>query len=296
MLPFVFLDETKLGPFHPYGIACALGFFAWDWAIMKRAQQAGYDRTDFRVLTVVLGVFGWFFAWWIDAVFYAPKGTIGQSLTALAGFSATGAMVGATIGGVLWCRYSFLKSKDGKWKLAKREKPHAKLPLAEVILSTWPIAFAFGRLGCSLIHDHPGATVPKDSFAATFALAWPRGPEDGVHHVFGPLHVVTGGSDARFDLGFIELVILAVMAIAFMFLWRKKLVLGTYTMVASLVYGAFRFGLDFLRAPDGEPGGEPRHGGLTFAQYWSLAILALGIVLLVRRIKHAAPEQEPATH
>ena len=58
--------------------------------------------------------------------------------------------------------------------------------------------------------------------------------------------------------------------------------LGTYTIVGSLVYGPIRFLLDFLRPEDG-PTGDLRHGGLTFAQYFCIAIVALALTLIVKR-------------
>jgi prolipoprotein diacylglyceryltransferase len=69
--------------------------------------------------------------------------------------------------------------------------------------------------------------------------------------------------------------------------------MGTYTIVASLVYGPFRFVLDFLRPEDGITG-EARQGGLTFAQYWSLAVIALGVVLLVRQRRERQAAAAPA--
>jgi hypothetical protein len=43
VLPFVFLDESKLGPFHAFGLCIALGFFVWDWAVMRLAARRGLD-------------------------------------------------------------------------------------------------------------------------------------------------------------------------------------------------------------------------------------------------------------
>jgi phosphatidylglycerol:prolipoprotein diacylglycerol transferase len=282
VLPFVFLDESKLGPFHAYGVCCALGFFLWDWAVMKQAVRKGYDRGDFRALTIWVLATGTLFAWLVDAVFYHPPGrSVASSLLSFQGFSSTGGLLGATVGGLVWTRVAIAK-KEGKLRVFVRDKPHARLPVADVIVSTWPLAWACGRLGCALIHDHPGITVAKGSLASLFALAWPRGPEDGVHHVLGALHVVTGGSDARFDLGLLECALLAAIALGFALFWKRDLRTGTYTIIGSLVYAPTRFALDFLRMEDG-PGGDLRHAGLTFAQYFCLALIALGLTLLALR-------------
>jgi phosphatidylglycerol---prolipoprotein diacylglyceryl transferase len=292
VLPFVFLDESKLGPFHPYGLACALGFFLWDWAVMRMAVRRGFDRADFRICTLWVLVMGTFFSWWIDAVFYHPPGrSVVSTLFAFQGFSSTGAIVGAVVGGIFWSRIRIHKD-DGRWKMARREKPIALLPPTEVVVATWPLAWASGRLGCSLIHDHPGVTVAKGTLGSLFAVAWPLGPDDGTHHVWGPLHVVTGGSSARFDLGLLEFFILAGIAIYFATTWKKDWKVGSYTIVGGLIYGPLRFVLDFLRDHDG-PGGDLRHGGLTFAQYWSLAVIGIALFLLAKRRREATAE--PAT-
>lgn len=284
MIPFVAVDEAKIAPFHPYGVCVAIAFFAWDHVLMKMAVRRDFPRADFRTLTIWIGVLGWAFAWGVDAVFYHP----GQSLTSgfrIQGLSSTGAIVGATIGAILWSRIRIGKAMDGdarRWRMTRREKAVAILPVSEVIMATWPLAFAIGRLGCSLIHDHVGKAAAPGSLGSLFAIGFPRSGDDGIHRVFGPIHVITNASDVRYDLGVLELLILAPLAIGFAVTWKRKVAIGTYTMVASLVYGPFRFGLDFLRAEEGVTA-EARGGGLTFAQYWSLAVIALGLVLFRRR-------------
>lgn len=291
MLPFVFLDESKLGPFHPFGIACALGFFLWDWAVMRLAERRGFERADFRFCVAWILVMGTLFAWLTDGIFYHPPGrSVVSTLFALQGFSSTGSIVGAFVGGVIWSRVRIAKNeKDGAWTITKRAEPRSVLGLTEVVVATWPLAWAAGRLGCALIHDHPGIVVPKGTLSSLLAVAWPLGPEDGTHHVLGPLHVVTGGSTARFDLGLLEFFVLGSIAIYFATTWKKNWRLGSYTIVGGLTYGPMRFLLDFLREHEGS-GGELRHGALTFAQYWSLAVIGVALFLLAKRRRETAAE------
>ncbi|MBN9164090.1 MAG: hypothetical protein BGO98_03130 [Myxococcales bacterium 68-20] len=280
MIPFVAIDDAKIAPFHPYGVCVAIAFFVWDWAVMKMAVRRGFDRADFRALTLWLGVLGWGFAWGVDALFYHPGQSLGSRFS-IQGLSSTGAIVGATIGALVWSRLH-VRKEDGRWRATRRAQPIALLPVSEVIVATWTAAFALGRVGCSLIHDHVGKAATPGTIGSLFAIGFPRSAEDGIHRAFGPIHVITGASDLRYDLGLLELLVLAPLAIGFAFTWKKEVAMGTYTIVASLVYGPIRFVLDFLRAEDGVTG-EARQGGLTFAQYWSLAVIALGIVLLVRQ-------------
>lgn len=280
MIPFVAIDEAQIAPLKPYGVCVAIAFFVWDYVVMKMAVRRGFERADFRALTLWLGVLGWSFAWGVDALFYHPGQSLGSRFS-VQGLSSTGAIVGATIGAIAWTRLH-VRKEDGRWRATPRAQPEALLPVSEVILATWPAAFALGRVGCALIHDHVGKAATPGTIGALFAIGFPRSVEDGVHRAFGPIHVITGASDLRYDLGLLELLVLAPLALGFALTWKRAIAMGTYTIVASLVYGPIRFLLDFLRAEDGVTG-EARHAGLTFAQYWSLAVIALGVVLLVRQ-------------
>lgn len=292
MLPFVFFDESRMGPLHAYGLACALGFFAWDWAVMRQARRRGLDPADFRVLVLFILVLGTFTAWLVDAVFYHPADrSVTSTLLSFQGFSSTGGILGAILAGLLWHRVT-VQRDGGRLRVVRRATPAPMLPPADVIVSTWPLGWAFGRLGCALIHDHPGLVVAKGTLSSLLAVNWPTGPEDGVHHVLGPLHVVTGASAARFDLGLLECVLLFAIAAGFARTWSKPARLGQAVIVGSLVYGPIRFLLDFLRPEDG-PGGDLRHFGLTFAQYFCLAIVGLAIALLVRRARTASHAMTP---
>jgi prolipoprotein diacylglyceryltransferase len=109
VLPFVFFDESRMGPLHAYGIACAIGFFVWEWAVMRQAarQEArgGLTTADFRVLVLLILVLGPFTAWLVDAVFYHPPGrSVTSTLLSFQGFSSTGGIVGAMLAGLVWRR------------------------------------------------------------------------------------------------------------------------------------------------------------------------------------------------
>jgi phosphatidylglycerol:prolipoprotein diacylglycerol transferase len=292
VLPFVFLDETRLGPFHAFGLCCAAGFFLWDWAFMRLGVQRGWARGDWRALSIWLLVVGTLGSLTVDALFYhSGDRAVASTAGAFQGFSATGGFVGATIGGLAWSRV-FVGKLEGRFAVRLRREPQALLPASDVIISTWALAAATGRLGCALIHDHPGITVARGTFASLFAVAWPRGPEEGIDHVLGPLHIVTGAAGARFDLGLLECAFLVVLSIAFVATWKRELRLGTYTILGTVSYGAFRFLLDFLRLDDASMG-DMRHGGLTFAQYWGAAMVGVGAALFVRRlVRERSPAEE----
>jgi phosphatidylglycerol:prolipoprotein diacylglycerol transferase len=117
----------------------------------------------------------------------------------------------------------------------------------------FPAAWAIGRLGCTLAHDHPGIHTSASNW---LAFAYPDGP--------------------RWDLGFLEMLFSIALTIATALLWRKPRPLGTYISLTCLAYAPVRFALDFLRLP-AEAEGDARYAGLTPAQWASFVLLAVGL-------------------
>ncbi|HEX7664391.1 MAG TPA: prolipoprotein diacylglyceryl transferase family protein, partial [Polyangiaceae bacterium] len=185
------------------------------------------------------------------------------------GLSSFGGFIGAIVGALGWKYLTFPK---GSFVPVRHPQPLPILPFDEVAMSAFPISFTLGRVGCALVHDHPGMLA---SPGAPFAVAWPLDENDGLHHVFGPLHVVWG-STTRYDLGLVELLFLIPFTLALIATWNKKWPLGTYTAIVALVYSPVRFALDFLRVREGDEG-DIRYGALTFAQYSCIAFFLLGL-------------------
>lgn len=129
-----------------------------------------------------------------------------------------------------------------------------KLRALDVLVETLIVGWAFGRLGCALVHDHPGART-----GFPLAVRFPDGP--------------------RHDLGLYEwLFTVAVLLPAVAWLRRRGAWPGARLAAACLLYGPARFGLDFLRARD-LPAADPRFAGLTLAQWGSLVLVGIGLAL-----------------
>jgi phosphatidylglycerol:prolipoprotein diacylglycerol transferase len=243
----------------------------------------------------------------LNQILYHPREILERPWSLLfvwEGLGSFSGWVGALAGIVLWRRYETRPLRTfGPWRLgpvtlgpvtistlARRKETLPILPFADVILSVFPVAWIFGRAGCSVVHDHPGVRADD---GARFAVAYPSpdpavidGP--GSRDSFGPFTVVHG-QYPRYDLGTLELFFTIALAFVFVFMWRRKLVTGTYTVIVCLAYPPVRFLMDFLRLPDR----DARYAGLTPAQWICIALFLFGLVLLRRVLQKRALGDPP---
>lgn len=163
------------------------------------------------------------------------------------GMSSFGGFAGALFG--LWLRY--------------RRKPAALLAVAEVLAPALVVGWVFGRLGCTLVHDHVGRL--SDFW---LAIQFPGG--------------------ARHDLGFYELLYTSsVLLTAVLVLGRRPRAPGTTIAWIALLYAPARFLGDFLRNTD-LPGADVRYAGFTLAQHGCIALAGVGAFFAVR-VRRGAP-------
>jgi phosphatidylglycerol:prolipoprotein diacylglycerol transferase len=260
LTPHVFgnFPETAV-TLKPFGLLVALGAYTGTVAALRQARRLGASDRAVLSFTGFVAVSSFVFAHVLDAVFYYPDEVMDDPWLLVRlweGLSSFGGFVGAFVGAIAW-------------------RLHYKaelLPYADIVASAFPVSWTFGRLGCTIAHDHPG--VFSDFFLAV------KYPDGGRH-----------------DLGFYELLITVPLAAAFLVLRRKPRPWGFYGGVMCTYYAPLRFFLDFLRErPDSvAPGlfgsGDARYLGLTPAQWACLPLFSLGVVLLVRMRKagHALP-------
>ena len=233
----------------PFGTLVALGVYIGSVIAVRHAKERGLDvkrMSEFIFWVVGLGFVGGHV---LDAIFYHPGRVAKDPLYLFYlwdGLSSYGGFTGALIGAV-------------SWKLYRRQKI---LAYCEMVNSAFPLAWVFGRAGCSVAHDHPGRF--SDGW---YAVRYPHG--DGVI--------------GRFDLGLYEFLLAIPLAVSFLLLWKRKpdRRMGFYTGVMCTAYAPVRFGLDFLREVEGGiSGADPRYGGLTPAQWASFGLLGIGIYFL----------------
>jgi phosphatidylglycerol---prolipoprotein diacylglyceryl transferase len=253
---------------QPFGLLVAMGIF---WNLHMGAKKAetklGLSGEKYQSVAFYALFFGWIISHIIDVLFYHFESFIQNPAIIFrfgGTFSSYGGLVGGIIGVAFWLRK--YKEKDLlKW----------------FDLAVWSLPFGwfFGRMGCSIVHDHPGLAAPHWFLAINFAdptRNWLDGP--------------------RHDLGFYEFLWWGIILIVWYFLDKKPRPKGFYIAMLPLLYTPIRFVLDFLRIPESQ-NGDSRYFGLTPGQYFSLLFFLVGLYYL-KRLKNVEPEpwvayQEP---
>ena len=122
----------------------------------------------------------------------------------------------------------------------------------DAVAYAFPIAWMFGRAGCSLAHDHPGIHS-----TSILAVRYPDGP--------------------RLDAGLLELLAITPVAILFLALGKRRRLPGFYLAILLVLYGPMRFLIETVRI------GEATYLGLTTGQYGAGIATLLGITILCSR-------------
>lgn len=246
-IPFPLIDYI---PIRPFGVLVVIGILVGAQVAGMRAKQVGIDKEKFSSLVFWTVASGIVLSHVLDTLFYYPRVVIERPWELLLihrGLSSFGGFFGATVGFFAYAR----KHKLPIWRSA------------DAIAYGLPFGWFFGRMGCSVVHDHPGRY--SDS---VLAVAFPDG--------------------ARFDLGLLELMLTPVLIAAVVLVGRRTKRPGAIITTLALVYPFIRFPLDFLRAPVWD-GGDIRYFGLTPGHYASLILLALGVFLWHRSRQATGP-------
>jgi len=264
LFPYVQLPELVLVPANlfgdgippadlsikPFGTLVAIGVYVGAWLATRYARRIGLEERRMASFLVWVVATGFVLSHVLDVVFYYPERLMRDPLSILRlwdGLSSYGGFVGAIVGALLW-----------RWR-----KRLAILPYAEAMASAFPVAWVFGRAGCSVAHDHPGLRSE-----AWLAVRYPDG--------------------GRFDLGLCEMLLTLPLAIAFLLLRKRQRPMGFFLAVMTVAYAPTRLALDFLRSYEPVHGSamvaaiDPRYGPFTPAQWASVALLAFGAILFVR--------------
>lgn len=248
MVPYFEVPPIHFGPLKiaVFPLLIAVAIVVGAFTAERRARRIGLDPTIVRRLERLCVVASMICAHLVHVLFYHPEelSRPWSLVMIFSGMSSTGGMTGAAIAVVI-----YLKRK--------------RLPVwayADVLIFGFFHAWFFGRMGCALVHDHPGRLT--DFFLA-------------VKFPFGKRH----------DLGLYEFLLCAFWIPLVRYIGRENSLTspppGTMLAIMSIAYAVPRFFLDTLRATD-TPYHDARYFGLTFAQYACIVCMLVSARLFVK--------------
>jgi len=289
MIPYIHVPDLKLGPLtlHPFGLLVATGVIIGTWLATKRAKQRGLDLDKLNSFITWMLVAGFLGGHMLDQIFYHPAEVMKRPWSIFLlweGLSSFGGFVGGLIGVILWKFFEAVPVWRTPFftisKFRRRERTMPIMPFCDLILSVFPVAWVFGRSGCSVVHDHQGMKAPGHFLAVAFG---PADPTRTVH--LGPIEFRYGNAP-HFALGLLEMMFTVVLATLLALTWKRKLATGSYIAAVSLAYAPVRFAMDFIRVRDME-NADPRYGSFTPAQWACIALFVFGLVMVrhVRAVK-----------
>lgn len=240
--PSVTLELPVIGEhtITPFGVLVVIGVLVGLRLCRRIVAVRGLDPAVLEGMTWRVLLLGFAMAHWVSLVFYFPEQVVARPwilVLPTSGLSSVGGFVGGVIAFAWVC-----------WRRGLDARAWADV-LAYGLLA----GFTIGRVGCSVVHDHPGSIASADSWLAVGP--WPDG-------------------QWRYDLGLIELGALGVLC-AWGYGWfdPRRVAPGRFTAVLAIVYGSGRAVLDTLRADD------LRYAGFTVAQLVAFGFVLAGLVL-----------------
>lgn len=244
VIPYFHLSTIHFGPIsiQVWGLFVALGILAGAFASVWMAKRRGQDQKiiwdlSFWVISGAI-IFGRLFH-----IVYEPQIYIASPFELIkiwnGGMSVMGGFIGAVLFGVIFLR---LRKVD-------------IFSYADTAIFGLPLGLFIGRIGCFLLHEHPGR------FTNFFlGVQYP----DGVRHDLGLYLSING----------------LVLGVGFWVLAMRNAKIGTYLITFLIWKGVARFVLDFLRATNGAIV-DVRYFGLTPAQYVAIVMVMSGLGFLI---------------
>jgi Prolipoprotein diacylglyceryltransferase len=240
MIPYIEIPSLEVAgtTLSPFGILCAIGCIV-GWLVARReAVSKGLDPAVIDNCLFWTVVPGFFTSRLFDLVFYNPELFLKEPWSVFLFWktmSSFGGFFGGAAGVIGYLRYT----------------GRPVLRYLDCLIVGLVVGFPFGRLGCAIVHDHPGSYT---SFP--LGVVYP----DGTRH----------------DLGLYECLFTTLIMLVVMRVRRDSLPPGELLGWICVAYAPVRFLMDFLRVADRQ------YMGLTPGQYFAVLLLSLGLFLVVR--------------
>jgi phosphatidylglycerol---prolipoprotein diacylglyceryl transferase len=252
MIPYFDQPTLSLGPLtiHAFGVLVATAVLVGYRVCRRQVSRRGLDQLVADRLFSYIIVGGFVGAHLVDRLVYFPAETLQDPWSLVRFWDGL-----ASFGG-------FLGAVTGAWLFTQRRRPPDldPWPYLDSVAYAFPFGWIFGRLGCFLAYDHPGAPT-------AFVLG--QRYRDGV---------------VRHNLGLEEALFTVALAGLFWMLSRRPRAAGFYLGLLAMAYAPFRFALDFWRLVD------VRYGGLTPGQWGCLALFLVGALIF----RHSSRRPTPA--
>jgi len=254
MIPFFQYNSILIGPvpIQVWGLFVSLGLLSAilvSYYLTKKYLLSSEVILDLAIWAIVGGLIG---ARIFHVVFYEPVYYIQYPLDVFKFWQGGASSLGGFFGAGL-AVYIFVKLRHFTL--------NEIIPYIDIsAVSLW-LGWGIGRLGCFMIHDHPGKL-------SNFFLA------------------VNFSAGARFDLGLMDSILGFLLFVICFLLFAKliKIHWGLVTIFSFMSYAIVRFLLDFLRATD-LPSSDTRYFYLTPAQWGMGAMFVILLFILIWGMK-----------
>jgi phosphatidylglycerol:prolipoprotein diacylglycerol transferase len=248
MIPYFSWQTILLGPvtLQVWGICVASGAFLALFFCLREIKRAGLNSDLMWQVFFWLFLGGFIGARIFHVVFYEWSYYLVNPFEIIkfwhGGASSLGGFAGALTGLLLFLKTKKLSFVDFK-------------PYTQIIGVWFWLGWAIGRIGCFLIHDHPGRLT--DFF---LAVNFPTG--------------------ARYDLGLMDSLLAFAIFGILLFVRRRRADKVNFPILGFSIYAFVRFFLDFLRAEDVSIA-DARYLYLTPAQWGIIGFFAVLLIMMI---------------
>jgi phosphatidylglycerol:prolipoprotein diacylglycerol transferase len=274
-----FFELGSLGPIQSFGVIVAAGVLIGAAILRRYAEWHGVEDDHIRGLTGWITITGFIGAHVFNAIAYDWDRLVKEPILLIKlwdGISSYGGFVGGAMGFALYVW----------WK---------RLPvrlMADIAIIGLLPAFSIGRIGCTAVSDHVGAPVKNpDAWYAFLAMDYPRSAttNPNVAHLFTEMPQA-GDHILAWNLGLVELVYLVpvnLIVLWFAFRSSRRMPAGFVAVLTGILYAPVRFFIDYLRPENS----DPRHLGLTFAQWASILAFGVSVYVAARILQTGKPAE-----